>query len=123
MRKPPSRLRRELRQTFERPGRLRGLTRRALIREFISSVRGGGDGRAVEGSAATERSGAFLSKRYGSYDDYAHQAAKLETVDLGAYWDTVEDLVRLLEGEGFTRVSSSSHDKPWVRVHMAFSKR
>jgi SAM-dependent methyltransferase len=77
-----NRLRQELRETIERPGRLRSLARPAMVRDFVSSLRDGVEPRP----AATERSGSFISRRYGSYEDYlAHQATKLETIDLREY--------------------------------------
>ena len=39
------------------------------------------------------------------------------------YWDTVEDLVKLIEAEGFERVSSAPYEEPWRGVHMAFRTR
>jgi SAM-dependent methyltransferase len=39
------------------------------------------------------------------------------------YWDTVQDLVELIERERFERVSSLSYEEPWAGVHTTFVRR
>ena len=89
------RLRYEVRETLDRPSRIRAVARPAMVRDFVASVR---DGRTaastVEGPAATEREGGFIRSRYGSYEDYVnHQSAKLAVLDLGDYDVTYRGLL------------------------------
>lgn len=105
-----SRLRHELRETIERPARLRSLTRPAMVRDLLASIRNGPDADPPQGPTATERTGRFISRRYASYDDYVtHQAAKLRTVDLAEY----DVSYRRLLAE---RLRAAGHVQPDFRV-------